>query len=202
MSTHQKVQYDSDTQLVYLGVFLARPDLYNKMLKVHKASHYGPTVKKAVEFIDSYFDEYSTLPDHSIIAAKTGVTIPKLEGIDYGHEEWFIKEYPKFSLHKSLEQALYKADEQVQNQNYDAMESIISEAYDVRLGFDYGIVYDEDPAGRLKNILERSGNISYGWKGVDGTVGKLNRGDLIIYVGGSGCVTYDTPVKVIRLPKI
>lgn len=186
MQPAQKVQYDADTQLVYMGVFLARPDLYNRMLKVHRASHYSPTVKKAVEFVDSYFEEFSTLPDHSIIEAKTGVSVPKLEGIDHGHEEWFMKEYPKFSLHKSLESALYKADEQVQNQNYDAMESILNEAYEVRLGFDYGIMYDEDPAGRLKNILDRSGNITYGWAGVDGTVGKLNRGDLIIYVGPSG----------------
>lgn len=178
--------YDTNTQLLYLSVFLAQPDLYSKMLRVHKPLHYNPTIRKAVDFIDEYYSEYSSLPDHLMIQAKTGVEVPRITEVDHGIESWFMTEYPKFSLHKSLENALYKADEEVQSQNYDAMEKIISEAYDVRLGFDYGISYAEDPAGRLQNILDRSGNISYGFQGLDGTVGKMNRGDLVIYVGPSG----------------
>lgn len=194
--------YNAQTQTLYLSVFLAEHELYTKMKRVHKADHYSPTVKKAVKYIDEYYDEYSSLPDHAMVLAKTGVEIPKIDNIDHGIESWFTAEYPKFSLHKSLELALYKADEEVQNENYDAMEHIINSAYDVRLAFDYGIVYDEDPAQRLKDISELFGNISTGYQGIDGTVGKVNRGDLIIYAGPSGCVTYDTPVKVIRLPKI
>lgn len=178
--------YDANTQLLYLSVFLAQPELYTKMKRVHKPSHYSPTVKKAVSYIDEYYDEYSSLPDHLMIKAVTGVEVPAIPSVDHGIESWFTKEYPKFSLHKSLELALYKADEEVQNENYDAMESIINEAYDVRLAFDYGIVYSEDPEARLKNILSRSGNISSGFKGIDGTVGMLNAGDLVIYAGPSG----------------
>ncbi len=194
--------YDTNTQLMYLAVFMAQPELYTKMKRVHKPSHYSATVQKAVEYIDEYYDEYSSLPDIVMIKAKTGIDVPVIDHVDHGIESWFMKEYPQFSLHKSLERALYVADEEVQKGNYDAMESIINQAHEVRLAFDYGLVYNEDPEARLKNILERSGNISSGFKGIDGTVGKLNAGDLVIYAGPSGCVTYDTPVRVIRLPKI
>lgn len=190
--------YNSDTQLLYLAVFLTKHDLYTKMKTIHKPNFYNPTIKKAAEFIDEYYDEYSSLPDHLLIRTKTGVDIPTLPSVDFAAEQWFVKEYPKFCLHKSLESAIFQSNEELENENYDVVEKIIQEAYEVRLGFDYGINYDEDPKGRLQNILDRSGNISSTFETIDRKLGKFNAGDLIVYIGSSGCVTYDTPVKVIK----
>lgn len=194
--------YNTDTQLLYLAVFLAKPELYTTMKKVHKPNFYNPTIKKAADYIDEYYEEYSALPDKLLIQTKTSVEVPHLPEVDFAAEQWFMKEYPKFCLHKSLEQAIYESNEELENQNYDVVEQIIQQAYEVRLGFDYGIDYDEDPKARLQNILDRSGNISTGFETIDRKIGKFNAGDLIIYAGGSGCVTYDTPVTIIMRPTI
>lgn len=178
--------YNTDTQLLYLAVLLAKPDLYTKMKSVHKPAFYNPTIKKAAEYIDEYYEEYSSLPDHLLIKTKTAVDIPKLPDVDFAAEQWFTKEYPKFCLHKSLESAIFKSNEELENENYEVVEKIIQEAYEVRLGFDYGLNYDEDPKGRLQNILERSGNISSTFDTIDRKLGKFNAGDLVIYIGGSG----------------
>lgn len=188
--------YDTNTQLLYLAVLLAKPQLYTTMKAIHKPEFYNPTVKKAASYIDEYYDEFSSLPDKLLIKTKTTVEVPHLPDVDFAAEQWFMKEYPKFCLHKSLENAIYKSNEELESGNYDVVEKIIQQAYEVRLGFDYGINYDEDPKGRLKNILERSGNISSGFETIDRKLGKFNAGDLIIYAGGSGCVTYDTPVDI------
>lgn len=178
--------YDTNTQLLYLAVLLAKPDLYTTMKSIHKPEFYNPTVKKAASYIDEYYDEFSSLPDKLLIKTKTTVDVPHLPEVDFAAEQWFMKEYPKFCLHKSLENAIYQSNEELESGNYDVVEKIIQQAYEVRLGFDYGINYDEDPKGRLQNILERSGNISSGFETVDRKLGKFNAGDLIIYAGGSG----------------
>lgn len=188
--------YDTDTQLLYLAVFLAKPELYTTMKSVHKPEFFNPTIKKAAQFIDEYYEDYSSLPDKLLIKTKTTVDVPGLGDVDHAAEQWFMKEYPKFCLHKSLENAIYQSNEELENQNYEAVEAIIQKAYEVRLGFDYGINYDEDPKARLQNILDRSGNITSGFETIDRKLGKFNAGDLIIYAGGSGCVVYDTPVKI------
>ena len=191
--------YNTDTQLLYLAVLLAKPELYTIMKTVHKPNFYNPTIKRAVEYIDEYYDEYSSLPDKLLIKTKTSIDIPHLPDVDFAAEQWFMKEYPKFCLHKSLENAIYESNEEVEKENYDVVEQIIQKAFEVRLGFDYGINYDEDPSARLKNILERSGNITSGFETIDRKLGKFNAGDLIIYAGGSGCVTYDTLITVIKV---
>lgn len=188
--------YDTDTQLLYLAVFLAKPELYTTMKSVHKPEFFNPTIKKAAQFIDEYYEDYSSLPDKLLIKTKTTVDVPGLGDVDHAAEQWFMKEYPKFCLHKSLENAIYQSNEELENQNYEAVENIIQKAYEVRLGFDYGINYDEDPKARLQNILDRSGNITSGFETIDRKLGKFNAGDLIIYAGGSGCVVYDTPVEL------
>lgn len=188
--------YNTDTQLLYLAVLLAKPDLYTKMKAVHKPKFYNATIKKAAEYIDEYYEQFSSLPDHLLIKTKTSVDVPKLPEVDFAAEQWFTKEYPKFCLHKSLESAIFQSNEELENENYEVVEKIIQEAYEVRLGFDYGLNYDEDPKGRLQNILERSGNISSTFDTIDRKLGKYNSGDLIVYIGGSGCVTYETPVTV------
>lgn len=178
--------YNTDTQLLYLAVLLAKPELYTKMKAVHKPKFYNATIKKAAEYIDEYYEQYSSLPDHLLIKTKTSIDVPKLPDVDFAAEQWFTKEYPKFCLHKSLENAIFQSNEELENENYEVVEKIIQEAYEVRLGFDYGLNYDEDPKGRLQNILERSGNISSTFETIDRKLGKYNSGDLIVYIGGSG----------------
>jgi len=178
--------YDLDMQKLYLGVLLSSPDLFTRVRSITKPEHFDPRIKKAVEEMVEYSDKYSGVPDPEYLKSKTGVEIRVPSKTDYAIEKWFIEEYPKFCLHKALENAVVQSSDYLGSQNYEAIENLIKEAMQTRLIEDHGLPYHENVKERLQNILDRSGNISTCFDALDRVVGKLNYGDLIIYAGGSG----------------
>lgn len=178
--------YDVDHQKLYIGVLLADPDLFVRVRSVTKTKFFSPELKRVVKEILDYNDEFNGLPDPEYLYSKTKVEIKVPSKIDDAIRAWFIKEYPKFCLHKALSLAVVESSEMLESESYEEIEVAIKDALQTRLVSDYGLDYDGDPKERLRNILERSGNITTGYKALDHIIGKLNMGDLVIFAGGSG----------------
>jgi len=178
--------YDLEMQKLYLGVLLSDNELFTRVRPITKVEHFDGKLKKAVTEILDYADKYSGVPDPELIKSKTGVELPVPAKIDYSIEKWFIDDYPKFCLHKALETAVVKSSDLLGSEDYGQIENLIKTAMQTRLVEDYGLNYHENAKLRLKNILDRSGNISTCFDALDHVVGKLNYGDLVIYAGGSG----------------
>ena len=178
--------YDVQHQKLYLGVLLSDGDLFSTVRNITKPNLFSRELQKTVTEIVNYVDQYNGIPDPTYIETKTGVELKVPNSIDDSIREWFIDEYPKFCLHKALEEAVVKSTELIENEDYDGVEHVIKQAQETRLVQDYGLDYADDPKERLRSILERSGNISTGFQSLDNIVGKLNIGDLMIYAGGPG----------------
>lgn len=178
--------YDLEMQKLYLGVLLSDNELFTRVRPITKVEHFDGKLKKAVSEILEYADKYSGVPDPELIKSKTGVELPVPAKIDYSIEKWFIDDYPKFCLHKALETAVVKSSDLLGSEDYGQIENLIKAAMQTRLVEDYGLNYHENAKERLKNILDRSGNITTCFDALDHVVGKLNYGDLVIYAGGSG----------------
>lgn len=178
--------YDLEMQKLYLGVLLSNSDIFTRVRSVTKSEHFDPRIRKAVNEIIEYSDKYSGLPDPEYLKSKTGIEIKVPSKTDFAIEKWFMEEYPKFCLHKALENAVVKSSEYLGTEDYGAIENLIKEAMQTRLIEDHGLPYHENVKQRLQNILDRSGNITTCFDALDRVVGKLNYGDLVIYAGGSG----------------
>lgn len=193
--------YNIDMQQLYITVLLSHPETFTKMKRIVNPDHFDGELKKAITVILEYSNEYHGLPSVEYINAKLTEYKFKTVNIDYGIERWIFNEYPKFAKHKAIEDAVIKASALIAEKKYEDIEALIKDAMKVRLSMDFGLNLTEAPKENLENILKRSGTISSGFKGLDEVVGKFSEGDLVFYMGGSGCVTYDTPVKIIKLPK-
>lgn len=178
--------YDEDLQKLYLSVLIADNELFTRVRTITKPEHFSRRLTKVANEIVEYSDKYNGMPDTDYLFSKTGIEIKRPQKLDDSVRDWFIDEYPKFCLHKALENAVVNSSELLVDQDYGAIEEIIKNAMQTRLIEDYGLTYDFDVKKRLTNILERSGNITTCFDALDHVVGRLNRGDLIIYAGGSG----------------
>lgn len=194
--------YNEEMQYLYLSVLLNSAEIFTKMKRIINPDHFDGELKKAATEILTYSSQYHGLPTIDYINAKITEYKFKEIKIDYGAERWIFDEYPKFAKHKAIEEAVIKSSELIADKKYEDIEALIREAMKVRLSMDFGLDLTESPKENLENILKRSGNISTGFSGLDHVVGKFSQGDLIFYVGGSGCVTYNTKVKVIKVPDL
>lgn len=179
-------KYNSETQKLYISVLLANPHLYTTVKSITKPEYFNDEVRGAIQYIEDYNENYSSLPDNIMVKTKTGIDVPKLEKTDDAIDKWFLDEYPVFCRHKALENAIYASNEKIENGEYDVVEEYIKEASSVRLMTDWGLNYSSNVKERLENILKRTGNMSTGLSSIDETTGKLNLGDLILYSGGPG----------------
>ncbi|ASV44170.1 DNA primase-helicase subunit [Salicola phage SCTP-2] len=178
--------YDTNIQKLYLGVMLSDGDLLTKVKSITKPNLFSRELQKVVSEVLSYVDEYDGIPDPTYIETKTNVEIKVPNKIDDSIRDWFYDEYPKFCLHKALEEAVIKSTELIESEDYDGVEQLIKQAQETRLVKDYGLDYSDNPKERLQAIKDRSGNISTGFESLDDVVGKINIGDLVIYAGGPG----------------
>lgn len=194
------MNYDVDMQRLFLSLLMGNSDLFVTTRKILNTDFFAHELRAAVETIIEYEQEYNGLPTTEILESISGVSLPKITDSNSAEKKWFLDEFPKFCLRKSISNAIVEASSYVKDERYEEMEHLIKDAMKVRLASDYGLDYGESPKDRLLSIKNRSGNLTTGFEALDKSVGKVNYGDLIIYVGASGCVTHDTKVKVIKLP--
>ena len=164
--------YDLELQKLYIGVLLTNSDIFTRVRSVTKSEHFDPRIRKAVQEIIDYSDKYSGLPDPEYLKSKTGIEIKVPTKTDFAIEQWFMEEYPKFCLHKALENAVVKSSEYLGSEDYGAIENLIKGAMQTRLIEDHGLPYHENVKQRLQNILDRSGNITTCFDALDTVVGK------------------------------
>lgn len=193
------MRYDTELQKLFLSILLSDSDLYIKTKNITKPDFFSNEIRPIIETIQEYETKYNGLPTPNVIRAETGIEVSTTE-IKTPEKKWFLEEYPRFCRRMAASNAIMESSLYIKEERYEEMEKLIEDAMKVRLTQDFGLDYSESPKERLLNIKNRSGNISNGFEGLDKAVGKANLGDLIIYVGGSGCVTYDTKVKVVKLP--
>lgn len=97
-----------------------------------------------------------------------------------------MDDFPKFCKKMAVANAVTKAASFVNNDEYDAMLSVINEAMKVELKKDYGLDYATSPKERLQSYLQNRGNLSIGFTSIDESYSMVGKGDLIIFVAQSG----------------
>jgi len=115
------------------------------------------------------------------------VKLETIKNVTDAHQNWFLDEFEQFCRHKSLERAIIESADDLENNNYGAVEDKIRKAVQIGLVKDLGLEYFDDPKARLQWIKDQAGATSTGWKGVDQKLyGGSNRGEITIWAAPSG----------------
>jgi archaellum biogenesis ATPase FlaH len=98
-----------------------------------------------------------------------------------------MDEFESFTRHKSLERAILKSADLLEQHEYGEVEGLVKEAVQIGLARDMGTDYFLDPKARLMGLKDKNGQVTTGWDSLDRKLfGGFNRGELNIFAGGSG----------------
>lgn len=177
--------YDLDVQRMFITIALSSPELFKKCKKIFKSEFFAPELRHEVKFILKYDADYNAPPSTAIVNASCSTDYNAVP-IKESEKKWFLDQFQSFAMKMSVSNAITESASMIRDGNYDEMLKTISDSLKVKIDTDYGLDYGLNPMERLTNIKNRSGNLSSGYQGIDMAVGKVNAGDLVIFVGGSG----------------
>lgn len=179
--------YTVDIQRVFLEMMLQDAESYVRIQSIYNTENFDRSLRPAAEFIQTYSDQYKTLPNLEQINAISGVKFQKIDGLNEGHYEWFLDEFEKFTRRAELERAILKSADLIEKGEYDPVEKLIKDAVQISLVRDMGTDYFADPKTRLAALKNQNGQVSTGWSTLDRMLyGGFNRGELEIVAAQSG----------------
>jgi archaellum biogenesis ATPase FlaH len=134
-----------------------------------------------------YTKQYNVLPDYDMVNASCRTDLKHPGDVKEGHTNWLMDEFESFTRHKSLERAILKSADLLEQHEYGEVEGLVKEAVQIGLARDMGTDYFLDPKARLMGLKDKNGQVTTGWDSLDRKLfGGFNRGELNIFAGGSG----------------
>jgi len=180
-------EYTEEIQHMFVQFLISDSDLFSRSMAILESDHFIRKYQPVVDFIKSHTQEHNTLPTIEQINAVGKVNIEPIANVTPEHQDWFLSEFETFCKHKALEKAIIESTDDLENQNYGAVEDRIKSATQIGLIKDLGLEYFENPKERLEWIKAQAGAVSTGWKGIDQKLyGGLNRGEITIFAAPSG----------------
>ena len=179
--------YDYEVQKVYLEMMLADAETFVRCQGIFDSTLFDRKLQEAAEFVNMYTKEYNVLPDYDMVNASCRTDLKHPGEVKEGHTNWLMDEFESFTRHKSLERAILKSADLLEQNEYGEVEGLVKEAVQIGLARDMGTDYFLDPKARLMGLKDKNGQVTTGWDSLDRKLfGGFNRGELNIFAGGSG----------------
>lgn len=180
-------EYTDEIQHLFLQFLVSDPDLFSRCLHIVNADYFNRKYKATVDLLCHHSEQYNTIPTIEQINAVGKLSLDIIPNVTPEHQNWFLDEFETFCRHKALEKAIIESTDDLEKQNYGAVEEKIKKATQVGLVKDLGLDYFENPKERLEWIKQQAGAISTGWKEIDRKLyGGMNRGEITIFAAPSG----------------
>ena len=179
--------YDYDVQKLYLEIMLADAETFVRCQGIFDHTLFDRRLQDAAEFIHAYAEQYSVLPDLSMVNANCKLSLQSPGELKEGHMEWFLDDFEQFTRHKSLERAILQSADLLEKHDYGQVETLVKQAVQIGLARDMGTDYFADPKARLLGLKDKNGQVTTGWESLDRKLfGGMNRGELNIFAAASG----------------
>ena len=176
--------YSEEVQKYYLKFILSSEESFVRCQTIIKPEYFTDRLRPAIKFILTYSIENKVLPTFELVNAKTGLELDRIEGLTPNHTTEFIKTIELFCRHKSMEILILDGVDLVERGYYAEIERRSKENMMISLNKNLGVDYFADPLQRLKDMQDRSGKLSTGWKTVDDVLyGGVSKGELTIFAG-------------------
>ena len=186
-STAPKKNYNEDSQKLLIDVLLSSEDIYTRCVNILNPNYFVNKLRPAVRMIMAYTEKYHVLPKVEQVNAETNIDFQHIPNILPQHAVSFLEDIEEFCKNRALGSAVVEGAHLVEEGNYGELEKRIRDAMLICLQSDLGTDYFADPRARLMKIKDKNGQMSTGWKSLDDRLyGGWNRGELDIFVAGSG----------------
>lgn len=175
-----------EKEKLLLAYLLADPVLFTKVNPILESKYWDITLKSAVTFIKSYFNEYKGLPSQAMLYAEHKLTLPAVQGIP-SESRYAEVELETFCRDKAIEHAIYASVDLLKEQKLGEIERLIRDAVTISLQRHLGIDYFADPEARLTSLANTQSVTPTKYRRLDEALGGgLPRKGMIIFAAPSG----------------
>ncbi len=196
------IEYTPEKEKLLLRYLISSTSSFVRCQNILKPDYWDDKLRRPARYILNFVQHYNKLPTPDQIQAECGISIPLIEDAD-AQEEWFLYEIEEFCRNKAMRIMVLEGIDLVEKGRYAELERRVKENMLISLQKELGTDYFSDPLVRLQRMKDRTGMRSTGWRDIDEKLyGGFNRGEITIFLGAPGCVTFDTRVRVIRLQKL
>lgn len=181
----QEIEYSEEFQVFIVQLILSYPEIFIAARNILKPHLWNDDLRPCIKLILEYYDTNHISPNVSYIHAKTGFLFEKFDApLDERDRGAYLKEIENFVIHRELEKLILEGHELLSKGRYGEIERRAKEALMISLSFDLGLNYFENPAERLRIMLETTPKIPFGWTDLDeATFGGTTIGELTLYCG-------------------
>lgn len=185
-----ETEFTYDFQSQFLSYALVNVDWYVKALRVLEVQFFDDKLRPVFRYIGEHFDQYRTMPSVDIVKAYTKIELSAFDvsrtDID---EKWFLDNALKFSKFRAFENATFDVFDNLQKNNFGAIEEAFQKASLISLDDNLGIniTSSDDALEIVKDMMDKSNIVPTGWADVDRRLyGGFTKGSLNIFAGSSG----------------
>jgi archaellum biogenesis ATPase FlaH len=183
----QNKDYGYEIQKLYLEMMLSDAETFVRCQSIFDYTLFDRKLQETADFVNKYVAEYNSLPTYDIVNKSCNIELKPAESLTEEHFNWLLDDFETFIRHKSLERAILKSADMLENGEYGPVEELVKKAVQIGLHKDIGTDYFDDPKARLMGLKDQNGQVSTGWTTLDRKLfGGFNKGELNIFAGGSG----------------
>lgn len=177
---------DDNKQCLLLDYLISSPDTYALCQGIIKPEYFVPELRQCVDFIQGYYEDYSTTPSVKQIEAESGVEL-EVTPVTEDQIAYVSTEVETFCKRRAMELAFVNGMKFVNTDDYGKAHKMIEEALEVSLNKDLGVRYFETVEERLERMMKETPTMSTGWNDVDDLLfGGISRKELLLVAANSG----------------
>lgn len=178
--------FSVEKQKLLIQYMLTDLTIFQRCHNILKAKYFDKELQAVVGYILKHSSEFSTTPTTDQIYAETGTKLTLIGNMKKQDINYALTNIELFCQECAVVDAVMKAPDYIESGDRGKVLELVKQAMEVGLQKDLGTSYFENPRERLERMKIKS-LVPTGWFDIDRKLyGGLNRGELTIFVAGSG----------------
>lgn len=176
----------NEKEKLLIEYLLSSPDTFTLCRSIVKPEYFTPELRKSVDFMIKYFDQYSALPSPTQVFAESAVSLTT-HPVTSDQVKYCATEMEQFCRQRALEDAVLNAAKLVDTPDFGKIDQLIKDAMLVSLNKDLGINYFHNPLARLEAQAAKPLKIPTKYTLIDDALnGGIARGEMLLLSANSG----------------
>ena len=160
-------------------------EVFLKLYSILNPRYFDTPLDGVISFLKEYFGKYNNLPNNTVLNTEVNIEI-KERDLEASDIDYVIEEVEEFCQQNAMRLAILDSVDDIEDNNYPAIDKRIREAMMVKINRDIGLNIFDNPAIRLHQMQQDIDSRSIGYKCIDNVLDYIKRKELGIISAGTG----------------
>lgn len=177
---------DSKQQKLLISLWVSDTQLFTKTVNIIKSEYFDPELRKPIQFIKQYYNQYNGIPSPAIVEAESNFVIKPIT-LASDEKRYTQEQIETFCKQSELKMIIMEdSPELIQEEKYDQLEHLIRQAISIKIDSNIGLSFFDNFESR-QDEQEQSVRYSLGYPLLDKHMdGGVARSEMLLVLAISG----------------